>query len=155
MVLFYEKLNFIYLSDDLLSYETCTALNILPNLIQTVGIKQNNDFERQIYEKFPSLFTGKVGKLKDFKLKLHIDTNIKPVKQAERRIPFHLREQVKKLIVKMEADDLIEDAEDPTSWVSEMVLVSKPNEPDELRVLSDSRDANIAIFKRKTQYTDY
>jgi transposase InsO family protein len=138
-----------YLSDDLLSYETCNALNILPNLIQAIDLDANSIFEKQIHKQYPSLFNGKIGKLKDFKLKLHIDTNVKPVQQAERRIPFHLREKVKSLIVNMENDDLIEDAKGPTSWVSEMVLVPKPNEPNELRVVSDSREANTAILRER------
>ena len=42
-----------------------------------------------------SLFTRKIEKLKDTKIKLHINELIQPVAQAERRIPFSLRESVR------------------------------------------------------------
>ena len=47
-------------------------------------------FYRQI------LFTGKIGELKDAKIKLHINDKIPPFAQAERRIPFALRKKVTK-----------------------------------------------------------
>ena len=47
-------------------------------------------FYRQI------LFTGKIGELKDAKIKLHINDKIPPFAQEERRIPFALRKKVTK-----------------------------------------------------------
>jgi hypothetical protein len=49
----------------------------------------------------------------------------------------------------LEADDLIENAEGPTSWVSEMVWVRKPNEPDELIAVSDSREVYSVILRER------
>ena len=45
-----------------------------------------------------TLFTDKIGKLKDTKIKLHINNKIPPVAQAERRIQFALRKKVQKEI---------------------------------------------------------
>ena len=46
-----------------------------------------------IREKYPALFTG-VGKLKGYKLKLHINEDVTPVAQSVRRLPFGLRDKV-------------------------------------------------------------
>ena len=40
-----------------------------------------------------TVFSGRIGKLKDYQVKLHVDKNIPPVAQKERRIPFALREK--------------------------------------------------------------
>jgi hypothetical protein len=66
--------------------------------------------------KFQHLFTG-IGKLKDYKQKLHLNPSIQPVAQKPRRVPFHLRKQVSAQIEELEALDIIERASDPTSWV--------------------------------------
>ena len=42
--------------------------------------------------KYPTVFVG-VGKLKDYKLKLHIDSEVSPIAQKSRRVPFALRER--------------------------------------------------------------
>ena len=44
----------------------------------------------KLVREFPELFTG-LGKLKDYKVKLHIDETVQPVAQTHRRIPFHVR----------------------------------------------------------------
>ena len=41
------------------------------------------------------VFSNRIGKFKDVKVKLHIDKNVIPVAQPERRIPFLLREKVR------------------------------------------------------------
>ena len=43
-------------------------------------------------EKHAQVFTG-VGKLKNFKLKLHINPDVTPVQQAIRRIQYHTRKK--------------------------------------------------------------
>ena len=37
---------------------------------------------------YPQVFQG-IGKLKNYEVKLHIDTSVQPVAQPARRIPFH------------------------------------------------------------------
>ena len=41
------------------------------------------------------VFSNRIGKFKDVKVKLHFDKNVIPVAQPERRIPFLLREKVR------------------------------------------------------------
>jgi hypothetical protein len=97
----------------------------------------------------PHLFTGKVGKLKDFQAKLHIDTSIKPVQQKLRHIPFHIRDAVEAEIKKMLDQDLIEPIKGPTPWVSPIVPIPKPNAPNEIRICTDAREANQAIMRER------
>ena len=62
----------------------------------------NQDKAQRVFEKYPHLFKG-IGKMKDVKVKLHINKDLHPVKQLHRRILFHQRKNVKKCL-----DELIE-----------------------------------------------
>ena len=57
--------------------------------------------------KYPKVFQG-VGKLKDFKLHLHVDPNVPPVAQKLRRVLFALCEKVSAKIDKLLREDMIE-----------------------------------------------
>ena len=56
-------------------------------------IERNAD---ALLKEFPRLFSGKLGKIKDVKVKLDIDDTVRPVRQSQRPIPFHLRAAVEK-----------------------------------------------------------
>ena len=89
-----------------------------------------------------SLFTGKIGKLKDTKIKLHVNESILPVTQTETRIPFSLRESVRAEI--KEEQDTIEDVTSKaTPWLSLLVIVSKPG--NKIRLCIDMHNTNTAI----------
>ena len=51
------------------------------------------DLATILQAKHPKVFDG-VGKLKDYKLKLHVDPEVTPIAQKPRRVPFALREKV-------------------------------------------------------------
>ena len=52
-------------------------------------------FKQDVLDKYPDLWKdGRVGKLKDFEVKLHIDPSVQPVIQPQQRIPFHLRQNL-------------------------------------------------------------
>ena len=73
-----------------------------------------------------TIFTGKIGKFKDFQVKLHIDEKVPSVAQTERRIPFALRKKVQAEIEKLEQLDIIEDVTgQPTPWLNPIVTVQK------------------------------
>ena len=90
------------------------------------------------------LFTGKIGKLKDTKIKLHVNESIPPVTQTETRIPFSLRESVRAEIKNLEEQDTIEDVTSKaTSWLSLLVIVPKPG--NKIRLCIDMHNTNTAI----------
>jgi hypothetical protein len=76
---------------------------------------------------FPELFSGKVGKLKQTQIKLHIDSSVPPVKQKHRRLPLHLRMAVEAELARLEKEDLIERVPPnvPIPWISPIVIIIK------------------------------
>ena len=91
--------------------------------------------------KFSKVFHG-LGKLKGYQLKLHIDENVRPVAQPVRRILFSRRANVTEKLEELLKLDVIEKVEGPTSWVSPLVVVEKPN--GGIRICLDMRRANQA-----------
>ena len=92
-----------------------------------------------------NLFKG-IGKLKDYKLKLHINPEVKPVAQPVRRIPFALRSKVEEEIQKLLEQDIIEPVQGPTPWVSPVVVVPKGSG---VRLCVDMRQANEATIRER------
>ena len=87
--------------------------------------ERSTDF---LAKKFPKLFSGKLGLIKDVKIKLEIDETVKPVRQAQRPIPFHLRDAVERELLRQEAAGIIERVtakHGPTTWVANLVMVAK------------------------------
>ena len=105
--------------------------------------------ENLLKGRHPNVFTG-IGKLKGHEQKIHINTNIPPVAQTNRRVPFHLRKQLDIWLDKYLHQDIIEPVSDEsTDWVSGLVLAPKPRNPNEIRVCGDYRQANTAIKREK------
>ena len=98
-------------------------------------------------DKYKELFNG-VGLLKDYELKFNVDTFVKPVAQPVRRIPFGVREKVEKKLDELLTCGIIEEVpEGPTSWVSPLVVVPKPD--GDVRICVDMRRANQAIIRER------
>ena len=105
--------------------------------------------DKGCYEDLPKRFKcfSGLGKLRDFKLKLHIDESIQPVAQQARRIPFSLRDKVEREIENLLEADVIEPAQGPTPWISPVVVVPKPN--GDVRLCVDMRRANEAVVRER------
>lgn len=99
-----------------------------------------------IVKNYTELFEG-IGKLKNYQAKLHIKPDVQPIAQNFRRIPFTLRDKVKKELNKLLEQDIIEKVEGPTPWVSPLVVVPKPS--GEIRICVDMRMANEAIVRER------
>lgn len=97
---------------------------------------------------FPDLTNG-MGEYKGEPVRVHVDESIKPVAQPHRRIPFHVRKQVEEKLEQLERDGIIEHAEGPTPWVSPIVVVPKPQKPNEIRICVDMRALNKAIVRER------
>ena len=103
-----------------------------------------DDPTSQVYiNKFPSVFSG-VGKMRDVKVKFHVDESVPPVARPMRHPPYHLEAQLNREIKKMEEAGVIEDHDGPAPWVSNLVLCPKPD--GGLRVTVDMREPNKAIL---------
>lgn len=109
-----------------------------------LGVNSVQSFD--IVREYPECFQG-IGKLKNFKLKLHIDQDVKPVAQAMYRIPYSLREKVGEQLDDLESQDIIEKVNSPTPWVSPVIIVPKSN--GDIRLCVDMRQANAAIIRER------
>ena len=105
--------------------------------------------ENLLKGRHPNVFTG-IGKLKGHEQTIHINTNIPPVAQTNRRVPFYLRKQLDIWLDKYLHQDIIEPVSDESSdWVSGLVLAPKPRNPNEIGVCGDYHQANTAIKREK------
>ncbi len=104
-----------------------------------------NEYYSALLSEYDTVFTEKVGKLKGYKVKLHVDRTITPKQQPYRRVPYHLAKPIEKELDKLIENDVIEAIEKPSEWVSALVAVPKPKKPGEVRLTIDSRLANKAI----------
>lgn len=75
-----------------------------------------------------------IGKIKGHAVKLHIDKSISPVAQPHRHIPFYQRKKVEDELQRLQDLDIIEEVDGPTSWVSPIVVVPKPKNPENIRI---------------------
>ena len=94
-----------------------------------------------------SVFSGRIGQVKDYQVELKIDKSVQPVAQRERRIPFALREKVNKKLAELEQEGIIEDVtNEATPWINPLVIVPKGND---IRLCIDMRCANKAISRTR------
>ena len=129
----------------LLGRQTATRLGLLrvgPH-VSSINHAVSPDSLRQQY---PSVFDG-VEKLTDYQQKISINATIKPVAQAPRRVPFHVRKQVSAKLKELERLDIIETVSGPTPWVSPLVVV--PKSSGEIRVCVDMRQVNTAVLRER------
>ena len=114
--------------------------------VSLTNLKQNNNTVDTLVQKYPECFSG-MGKLKNYKLKLHIDKNVCPVSQPPRKIPFGLCEQVDKKLEELLQLDIIEKVDGPTTWISPLVVVPKSH--NDVRICVDMRQANLAVIRER------
>ena len=102
---------------------------------------------QKIIDKYATVFVGE-GKLNTQQVGLHINENIKPVVQPQRRIPYHIRNDVSKALQKLVVEDMIEKVCDqPTPWISPIVCT--PKKDGGTRICVDMRAANQAIKRER------
>ena len=134
---------FIVTSNDtipILGLKTCTDMNLIKRIM---NVTNHNDYVVQYKHCF-----GPIGKLPGIH-HITLEENAKPVVQPPRRIPVALQTKLKEELNNMVKLGIIEKANEPTDWVSSLVVVQKPN--GKLRVCLDPRDLNKAIKREHYQ----
>lgn len=127
------------------SAERLDMLRVGPpeNICTVIGEGDDQD----IIRRYPEVFTG-VGKLKNYKMKLHIDRSARPIVQPLRRLPYGLRGKVDKKLDEMLAMGIIEEVPSrPSQWISPLVVV--PKSDGDVRICVDMRRANKAITRER------
>ena len=132
--------------DNLLGLSSSVALGIL-NIVNSVSSAKEEISSKEsvdaILDEYEDIFHG-IGKLKDVKVKLHIDESVKPVAQKHRRVPFHLRSKVDDELDRLLKAGVIEPVSEATDWVSPVVIVPK-RDSDDIRLCVDMTQPNKAI----------
>lgn len=155
--------------DCLLGFQSAIELGIISvnsvNSVRTdTRLQMSTD---ELVGKFLRIFSGELGCPANVVVKLEIDPSVKPVRQPQRPVPFHLRDAVSEEILKQVDQGILERVENnsgPTPWIANLVLVPKersvsssnpnwqtaatgePHKP-EIRITCDSRALNKAILR--------
>ena len=102
---------------------------------------------QEIINKYSTVFEGQ-GKLNNQQIKLHIRDDVNPVMQPQRRIPYHIRQDVSKELKKLQDQDIIEKVTNqPTPWISP--IVATPKKDGGIRICVNMREANQAIERER------
>ena len=88
------------------------------------------------------LFENKLGSLKG-EIDLKIDTSVRPTQLPTRKVPVALRGQLRDKLDRLEAMGVISRVNDPTDWVSSLVITQKRN--GSIRVCVDPKPLNKAL----------
>ena len=85
----------------MLGYQTVIKLGIIQmnhkiTLSKPPPINATDTFFDTLKSEYPKVFSGKIGKLKNFKLKLHMDKSVKPASHKHRFTPYYLRDLIKR-----------------------------------------------------------
>ena len=103
---------------------------------------RGDDAARQtILREYGDVFQG-IGCF-DGKFHIDIDPKVKPVVHPPRRVPFALRDPLKKELDSLADRGIIEPVSQPTDWVNSCVCVTKKN--GDIRLCLDPKDLNQAI----------
>ena len=146
-------------SGSLIGQNTAIEIGLLhigpePSLVNKVNkLKVDNDklsalpkSVQQILSNNAKVFDG-IGKLKDFEVKLKVDPSVTPVSQRLHRLPYHTRKKVEDELDKLEDLGIIEKVQEPTPWISPLVVVPKTN--GSVRLCLDMRRVNEAVIRER------
>ena len=144
-----KKVHFEVVKDahtSLLSGKACQALKLIhfnEESILHVSTSGSPDLsQEQILQDYQDVFTG-LGKLPGV-YHIEIDPNTKQVQENPRRVPIPIKEELKHKIDELEAMNALTKVTQPTPWISNMVVVKKPNK---LRVCLDPLHLNKGIIR--------
>ena len=98
--------------------------------------------QEQILHEYHDVFSG-LGKLAGT-YHIDMDPNAKAVQENPRRVPIPVKDELKRKINDLEAMSVIAKVTKPTPWISNMVVVRKPNK---LRLYLDPLHLNKAIIR--------
>ena len=147
-------------SGNLLSYKSCTELELI-KIVHDNDIADIDDTDKSIdnlsntadfwNKKYPTVFTDKIGKLKNYQLSLHIDTSVKPVQAKPRLVAINLEPLVQKELQNLSDQDIVERVVgQPSEWLSETVNILK-KDTNTVRICLDMKAANKAIKREPYQ----
>jgi transposase InsO family protein len=136
--------------DSLIQYANEAMLRKPADLEQDGKHSQGSHFTSKqkevagIMDKYKDVFEG-LGCLPG-ELHLEIDDSVPPVQHVPRKVPIAIKSQVKEKIDSMVKSGVLAKVDEPTDWISSMVVVKRP---DKLRICIDPKDLNKALKRNK------
>ncbi len=124
-----------------LGLQACLSLELI-QLIMSVDTAPPPPMDNTILKEFEEVFNG-IG-LFAGEHHIQVDKTVQPVVHAPRRVPHALRPKLKQELDRMVEQGIAVPVEEPTDWVSSLVIVEKPKS-NSLRICLDPRDLNKAI----------
>ncbi|CAB4018481.1 Hypothetical predicted protein [Paramuricea clavata] len=128
----------------ILGLATSERLNLIKRVYKITDTNIEEAYSSNISEEYADCF-GEIGTLKST-YHMTLKDDVRPVVVPPRKVPFALKDRLKKELDRMESMGIIEKVEKSTDWVNALVLVEKPN--GKLRVCLDPRPLNQAIKRQ-------
>lgn len=122
----------------LLGLHACKLFGLV-NCVEAVT--DSASLHKTLVARYPKLFRGIGCVRKEYKVVLQEGAT--PVIQAARRVPHLLKKPLKKEVDRLEAAGIITRMDEPSDWVSPLVVVRKKN--GHIRVCMDPRHINSSL----------
>ena len=119
---------------------------VLPDVNQVGSATASPSINDEIKNEYPGVFSG-VGKLIGYQARLHVDSEVPPVAQRQRRIPHAYETKVDQKLQELQQSGIIEEAVGPTPWVSPIVIA--PKKHGDICLCLDLRRVNEAIVRER------
>lgn len=132
---------------NIIGRSSCHDLNLVKR-VHNVKLNQN-PVDTNLVSKYSDVFDG-IGCLTDFECHLTLKPDAAPSVDVCRRVPFGLVKDLEKELKQLERNGIIVKVEEPTEWVSSIVLTSKKD--GKLRLCIDPRKLNEAIMRSHYQF---
>lgn len=122
----------------ILGLKACQQFGLIPVTADAVNV---GDTRTEFQLAFPDLFRGTGCVKRPYKMVLREDAV--PVVQPARRVPIALKGRLRQELQRMEKASIIVKVDEPTDWVSPLVVVHKKD--GTLRICMDPRAVNRSI----------
>ena len=129
----------------ILGCKACIELDLVRRV--SVDTVAENDVltEEKMRAQYSDVFTG----LGEYEKEYHIevDSNVKPVIQRCRKVPYARYDKLKHTLVDLEKRGVIASVDRPTEWVHNLVITEKRD--GRMRVCLDPKPLNVAIKRER------